>query len=155
MRGPAYRPTLGGLAKRARHGSHRLHRIPRGPSAHRARRRGDARRARRLARHRDRRSMRRALKGVSRVFHCAGVTSVRPADAELLFDVNVRGTKLVMEESLRAGVERVVYTSSAAAIGPASDGKAATETQLFTAARLGIPYVNSVHEAEVEAMRVA
>ena len=105
---------------------------------------------------RDRRSVRRALKGVSRVFHCAGVTSVRPADAELLFDVNVRGTKLVMEECLRAGVERVVFTSSAAAVGPApGGGKAATETQLFTAGRLGIPYVNSVHEAEVEAMRVA
>jgi dihydroflavonol-4-reductase len=105
---------------------------------------------------RDRRSVRRALKDVERVFHCAGVTSVRPADAELLFDVNVRGTKIVMEESLRAGVERVVYTSSAAAVGPApGDGKAATETQLFTAGRLGIPYVNSVHEAEVEAMRVA
>jgi dihydroflavonol-4-reductase len=105
---------------------------------------------------RDRRSVRRALKDVSRVFHCAGVTSVRPADAELLFDVNVRGTKLLMEECLRAGVERVVYTSSAAAVGPApGGGKAATETQLFTAGRLGIPYVNSVHEAEVEAMRVA
>ncbi len=104
---------------------------------------------------RDRRSVRRALKGVSKVFHCAGVTSVRPADAELLFDVNVQGTKLVMEECLRGEVERVIYTSSAAAIGPAADGKAATETQLFTAARLGIPYVNSVHEAEVEAMRVA
>jgi dihydroflavonol-4-reductase len=105
---------------------------------------------------RDRRSVRRALKGVERVFHCAGVTSVRPADAELLFDVNVRGTKLVMEECLRAEVERVVYTSSAAAVGPASrGGKAAVETQLFTAGRLGIPYVNSVHEAEVEAMRVA
>ena len=105
---------------------------------------------------RDRRSVRRALKGVSRVFHCAGVTSVRPADAELLFDVNVRGTKLLMEECLRAGVERVVFTSSAAAVGPApGGGKAATETQLFTAGRLGIPYVNSVHEAEVEAMRVA
>ena len=104
---------------------------------------------------RDRRSVRRALKGVSRVFHCAGVTSVRPADAERMFDLNVRGTKLLMEECLRAEVERVVYTSSAAAIGPAADGKAATETQLFTAARLGIPYVTSVHEAEVEAMRVA
>jgi len=104
---------------------------------------------------RDRRSVRRALKGVSKVFHCAGVTSVRPEDAELLFDVNVRGTKLLMEECLRAEVERVIYNSSAAAIGPAADGKAATETQLFTAARLGIPYVNSVHEAEVEAMRVA
>jgi dihydroflavonol-4-reductase len=104
---------------------------------------------------RDRRSVRRALKDVSRVFHCAGVTSVRPADAELLFDVNVRGTKVVMEECLRAEVERVIFTSSAAAIGPASYGKAASESQLFTAARLGIPYVSSVHEAEVEAMRVA
>jgi dihydroflavonol-4-reductase len=104
---------------------------------------------------RDRRSVRRALKDVERVFHCAGLTSVRPADEERLFDVNVGGTKVVMEECLRAGVERVVYTSSAAAVGPASNGKAASETQLFTAARLGIPYVNSVHEAEVEAMRVA
>ena len=68
------------------------------------------------------------------MFHCAGVTSVRPADEERLFDVNVRGTKLVMEECLRAEVERVIYTSSAAAIGPATNGKAATETQLFTAA---------------------
>src|SRR5918999_306698 len=104
---------------------------------------------------RDRRSVRRALKDVSRVFHCAGVTSVRPADSELVFEVNVGGTKLVMEECLRAGVERVVYTSSAAAVGPAANGKAAVETQLFTAARLGIRYVNSGREAEVEAMRVA
>jgi dihydroflavonol-4-reductase len=104
---------------------------------------------------RDRRSIRRGLRGVERVFHCAGVTSVRPADTERLFAVNVGGTKLVMEECLRAGVERVVYTSSAAVVGPASQGKTADETQLFTAGRLGIPYVNSVHEAEVEAMRVA
>jgi dihydroflavonol-4-reductase len=104
---------------------------------------------------RDRRSLRRALAGVERVFHCGGVTSVRPADAERGFDVNVGGTKLLMQECLRAGVERVVYTSSAAAVGPARDGKTADETQLFTAGRLGIPYVNSVHEAEVEALRVA
>jgi dihydroflavonol-4-reductase len=104
---------------------------------------------------RDRRALRRALRGVERVFHCAGVTSVRPQDSERLFDVNVRGTKLVMEECLRAEVERVVYTSSAAVVGPAAQGKTADETQLFTAGQLGIPYVNSVHEAEVEAMRVA
>ncbi|MEA2332744.1 MAG: hypothetical protein QOH58_2882 [Thermoleophilaceae bacterium] len=104
---------------------------------------------------RDRRTVRRALRGIERVFHCAGVTSVRPGDEERLFEVNVRGTKLVMEECLRAQVERVVYTSSAAVVGPAAHGKAADETQLFTAGRLGIPYVNSVHEGEVEAMRVA
>jgi dihydroflavonol-4-reductase len=104
---------------------------------------------------RDRRSVRRALRDVGRVFHCAGVTSVRPEDSERLFDVNVGGTKMLMEECLRSEVERVVYTSSAAAVGPAEDGKTGDETQLFTAAHLGIPYVNSVHEGEVEAMRVA
>ena len=103
----------------------------------------------------DRRSVRRALNGVERVIHCAGVTWARPADVQRLFDVNVGGTKLVMNECLRAGVERVVYTSSVAALGPAEPGRTADETQLFTAGRLGIPYVNSVHEAEVEAMRVA
>jgi dihydroflavonol-4-reductase len=103
----------------------------------------------------DRRAVRRALKHVERVFHVAGMTSVDPDDAERLFAVNVGGTKLVLEECLRAGVERVVYSSSAAALGPAEPGQTADETQLFTAGRLGIPYVNSVHEAEVEAMRLA
>ena len=52
----------------------------------------------------DRRSVRRAMKGVERVFHAAGVTSVRPEDASRMFDVNVGGTKIVLEEALRAGV---------------------------------------------------
>jgi dihydroflavonol-4-reductase len=104
---------------------------------------------------RRRQSVRRAVEGSERVFHCAGVTSLRAEDSERLFQVNVAGTRVVMEECLRAGVERVVYTSSAAAVGPAEAGKTADETQLFTAGHLDIPYVNSVHEAEVEAMRVA
>jgi dihydroflavonol-4-reductase len=103
----------------------------------------------------DRRAVRRAVKGMDRVFHCAGVTSVRPRDSQRLFDVNVTGTKTVLEECLKAGVERVVVNSSAAALGPAEPGGTADEAHLFTAARLGIPYVNSVHEAEIEAMRLA
>ena len=104
---------------------------------------------------RDRRSVRRALRDIERVFHCAGLTSVRPEDEELLFDVNVRGTRRVLEEALRAEVERVVLTSSAAAVGPAEWGKTADEGQLFVAGRLGIPYVNSAHEAELEGFRLA
>jgi dihydroflavonol-4-reductase len=104
---------------------------------------------------RDRRAVRRALKGVDRVFHAAGMTSIRAADADTLFDVNVAGTKIVLQECLRADVGRVVLTSSAAALGPAPRGGTADETQLFTAGRLDIPYVNSVHEGEVEAMRLA
>jgi dihydroflavonol-4-reductase len=103
----------------------------------------------------DRAAIRRALRGVDRVFHIAGLQSTHPDDSERLFQVNVEGTSIVLEESLRAGVERVVYTSSAAAVGPADAGEVADERQLFTAGHLGIPYVNSKHEAEVVAMRLA
>jgi dihydroflavonol-4-reductase len=103
----------------------------------------------------DRRQVRRALRDVERVFHCAGMTSLRSSDAERLFEVNVVATRTLLEECLKAGVERVVYTSSVAAIGPAPAGGRADENQLFTAGKLGIPYVNSKHEAEVEALRLA
>ncbi len=103
----------------------------------------------------DRAALRRALKGVDRVFHIAGLVSTRPKDTERVFEVNVTGTRLLLEECLRAGVERIVHTSSAGAIGPAEPGGATDERQLFTAGHLGIPYINSKHEAEVEAFRLA
>lgn len=103
----------------------------------------------------DRRSVRRAMEGAERVFHVAGTTSMRSGAAERVFQVNVGGTKILMEEALRAGVERVVHTSSAGAVGAAKPGGAIDESQPFTAGRLGIAYINSKHEAEVEALRVA
>ena len=59
----------------------------------------------------------------------------------------------MLEEALRAGVEGVVYTSSVAAIGPAPPGSTADERQVFDTGRHGLPYVDSKHEAEVEALR--
>ena len=72
------------------------------------------------------RAVRRALRGVDRVFHVAGLTSLR-AVARQLVTVNVEGTRIVLEEALRAGVERVVHTSSVAAVGPARRGSTADE----------------------------
>ena len=61
----------------------------------------------------------------------------------------------MLEECLRAGVEQVVYTSSVGAIGTAPEGDATDERQVFTAGHLGIPYINSKHEAEGEAYHLA
>jgi dihydroflavonol-4-reductase len=101
----------------------------------------------------DRRAVRRALRGVERVFHVAGSTNLR-ASADALFAANVEATRVVLEEALRAGVERVVHTSSTAAVGPAPRGGTADERQLWRGG-LGIPYVDAKHEAEVEALRIA
>jgi dihydroflavonol-4-reductase len=103
----------------------------------------------------DRRAVRRAMKGIERVFHVAGRTSMRERDRETVFRVNVHGARVVLEEALAAGVERLVFTSSVGAIGPAKERGVADETQEFTAGRLGIAYVNSKHEGEVEALRAA
>jgi dihydroflavonol-4-reductase len=102
----------------------------------------------------DRRQVRRALEGVDRLFHVAGMTSLR-AGADAMFRLNVQGTRIVLEEALRAGVQRVVFTSSVAAIGPAPRGTRADERQVFRAGRFGLPYVNAKHEAEREALSLA
>ena len=101
----------------------------------------------------DRRAVRRALRGVERVFHVAGSTNLR-APAEALFEANVGTTRVVLEECLRAEVSRVVHTSSVAAVGPAAPGGTADERTLWRSG-LGIPYVEAKHEAEVEALRIA
>jgi dihydroflavonol-4-reductase len=103
----------------------------------------------------DRRAVRRAVKGVERIFHVAGTTSLRAGDRDRVFDVNVRGTRVVLEEAMEAGVEHAVFTSSVAAVGPARPRGTVDESHLFDAGHLGIPYVNSKHEAEVEALRLA
>src|SRR4051794_22790522 len=101
----------------------------------------------------DRRAVRRAMRGVDRVFHVAGLTNLR-ADADTMFRVNVQGTATVLEEALAAGVERCVHTSSVAAVGPAPRGSTADERQVFRAGRYGLAYINAKHEAEKEALRI-
>jgi dihydroflavonol-4-reductase len=103
----------------------------------------------------DRRAMRAAVRGVDRVFHVAGATSLR-WDEDRLFKANATGTRVVMEACLEQGVSRVIHTSSVAALGPAPRGSTADETQVAHAADLaGIPYAAAKLAAEQEAMRAA
>jgi dihydroflavonol-4-reductase len=102
----------------------------------------------------DRRAVRRAMRGVTRLFHVAGSTSLRGSRAALMRD-NVDTTRMVLSEALRAGVERVVHTSSVAAVGPAAPGSTADERQAWNAGRLGIPFLDAKRESELEAVRHA
>ena len=99
----------------------------------------------------DRRAVRRAMRGVERVFHVAGTTDLR-ADRARVVSIAVEGTRIVLEEALRAEVERVVYTSSGAAIGPAGPGRSSDESTPYSGARHSIPYLDAMHEAETVAL---
>ena len=55
------------------------------------------------------------------VFHVAAVADYWRADNDWLYKVNVEGTRKVLEAAQQANVKRVVFTSSAAAIGLPND----------------------------------
>ncbi|MGI8633200.1 MAG: SDR family NAD(P)-dependent oxidoreductase [Solirubrobacterales bacterium] len=97
----------------------------------------------------------RAVAGVDKIVNAAGLVSLDPADNDRLFGANVTCTRNVLEAALAADVGRVVHVSAAAALGPAPESGTVDEDAVFNAGRLSIPYINSKHEAEIEAMRVA
>ena len=101
----------------------------------------------------DRRAIRRAMQGVQRVFHIAGLSDLNASRARM-FSINVEGMTIVLEEALRAGVERAVHTSSVAAIGPARPGNMADESAAWEAGRHAISYLDAKHEAETVALRL-
>ncbi|MBN2084648.1 MAG: SDR family oxidoreductase [Anaerolineales bacterium] len=67
-------------------------------------------------------SLRKAMQGVKRVFHLAGLISILPGRSRIVHRVNVEGTKNIIAEARQAGVERLIYTSSIHAIHRAPQG---------------------------------
>jgi dihydroflavonol-4-reductase len=77
---------------------------------------------------RDADAVRRAVAGARYVFHVAADYRLWARDRREIFAANVDGTRNIMREALRAGTERVVYTSSVATLGLRSDGSPADES---------------------------
>ena len=75
---------------------------------------------------RDRASLAAALKGARYLFHAAADYRLWARNPEEILRNNLEGTRLIMEEALSAGVERIVYTSSVATL-KITDGAASTE----------------------------
>jgi dihydroflavonol-4-reductase len=82
---------------------------------------------------RDSASIERAIEGVRRVFHVAADYRLWTAHPEELYESNVEGTRRLLSAAQRAGVERVVYTSTVATIAVPRHGALPNER---TVARL-------------------
>ncbi len=76
-------------------------------------------------------SLIQAFKGADVVYHLAGMISILPGKAELLHQVNVRGTRNAVEACLKSGVPRLVYTSAIQAIAEPPGGTVIDETLPF------------------------
>ncbi len=73
-----------------------------------------------------------AASGCDAVFHTAGNVSFREADRHVQYRVNVEGTRTVVRACLRAGVRRLVHTSTVNTLGiPKRGGPPADENTAF------------------------
>jgi dihydroflavonol-4-reductase len=81
---------------------------------------------------RDRAALAAAMKGARYVFHVAADYRLWAKDPGEIVRNNVEGTAAVMGAALKAGVERIVYTSSVATLKPHDDGTPADETSRHT-----------------------
>ena len=76
---------------------------------------------------RDEASIKHALQNVKYVFHLAADYRLWAPHPDEVFATNVGGTRAIMQEALRAAVERIVYTSSVATLALTADGSPADE----------------------------
>ncbi len=60
----------------------------------------------------DKESLLRAFEGINNVFHLAGIISISAGNEDLVHQVNVEGTRNVIEAAMHSGVKRFIYTSS-------------------------------------------
>ena len=102
---------------------------------------------------RDGESVAAALCGVTYLYHLAAFVSIRHGDREELFDVNIQGSKRLMEAALAEGVERVVYCSSFGAVRNTAPAPA-TEEATFSPYEETTDYEVSKGFAEGEVLRI-
>ena len=98
-------------------------------------------------------SLDKAMDGCELVIHLAAVYALWLPDPTIMFRVNVDGTRNVLKAARRAGVKRVVYTSSIAAVGTLPAHGFANETTAFDSWDIADDYVLSKVYSEQEALK--
>src|SRR5436305_4189330 len=97
-------------------------------------------------------SLRAAVRDCEAVVHAAAVVEFAPRWAARQREVNVEGTRHVLEAARAGGIKRLVHTSSIAAVGRGTPGTIADETTRYDWP-LGLGYNESKRDSERLIMR--
>ena len=96
-----------------------------------------------------------AMQGVDSVYHLAGIISIMPGRNPFVWQVNVEGTRNVIDAARRAQVRRLVYTSSIHAIARAPHGVEMDESLGFDANNPYGEYDRSKATASLEVQKAS
>ncbi len=104
---------------------------------------------------RDRDGLRRALSGCAQLYHVAAHYALWARDPSIFYEVNVAGTRTLLETAGELGIQRVVYTSTIGAIGLPAGGGLGTEETPVSLAHMAGDYKRSKFLAEQEVRKLA
>jgi dihydroflavonol-4-reductase len=104
---------------------------------------------------RDPASLRKALEGCGHLYHVAAHYALWAKDPAIFYDINVTGTRNLLEAAHAAGIERTVYCSTIGAIGLPAGGGLGTEETPVSLAQMAGHYKRSKYLAEQEVLKMA
>ena len=104
---------------------------------------------------RDPASLRQALRGCRHLYHVAAHYALWAKDPSVFYDINVVGTRNLLEAAREVGVERTVYCSTIGAIGLPPGGGLGTEETAVSLEQMAGHYKRSKYLAEQEVHKLA
>ena len=94
-----------------------------------------------------------AMKDVEQVYHCAAIVSFNPKRKQEMYKINIEGTANVVNAALDAGIKKMVYISSVAALGRIRENETVNETMNWTEQTSNSAYGQSKYMAEMQVWR--
>ena len=104
---------------------------------------------------RDPASLRKSLTGCRQLYHVAAHYALWAKDPSIFYEVNVTGTKNLLEAARDVGTERIVYCSTIGAIGLPPGGGLGTEETPVSLEQMAGHYKRSKYLAEQEVLTLA
>lgn len=98
-------------------------------------------------------SMEEAMKGITEVYHCAAVVAFRSKQKQLMHHTNVEGTANVVNACIDAGIRKLLFVSSVAALGRIRENKPIDETMNWSEETSNSEYGKTKFLAEMEVWR--
>lgn len=100
-------------------------------------------------------SLEDVMHGVTHVYHCAAVVSFSPRKVDELQRTNIEGTANVVNACLDAGVKKLLFVSSVAALGRIRKDPMINETMNWSKETSNSEYGKTKYLAEMEVWRAA
>ncbi len=100
-------------------------------------------------------SLEDVMRGVEQVYHCAAVVSFNPRSRPLLARTNIEGTANIVNACLTAGVKKLLFVSSVAALGRIRKDTLVNETMNWSRETSNSEYGKTKYLAEMEVWRGA